>query len=238
MAVHYRTLGFVLTKEDVREADQVFSVFTEDFGKIKALGKAIRKIKSKLRSGIDLFYLSEIEFIQGKNYKTLTDAAVIGKHKNIRENLQIMEISQRISQAVDTLIKGEEKDERIFSLLKETFKELNNYQLPVTSYQLLYFHFFWTLVSLLGYQMDLRHCSKCGEKLTPQIMNFSPEHRGIICLTCSDDSIKAKVKISPETVKVLRIIQQGKKDVLQKLKIEKDCLAELDQVSETYLISF
>lgn len=238
MAVHYRTLGFVLAKEDVREADQVFSVFTEDFGKIKLLGKAIRKIKSKLRSGIDLFYLSEIEFIQGRNYKTLTDAAVVEKHKNIRDNLQIMEIAEKISKAADTLIKGQEKDERIFELLKETFKELNNYQLPATSYQLLYFYFFWTLVSLLGYQMDLYLCSKCGEKLTAQTMNFSPEHKGIICLICSDDSIKGKVKISPETVKVLRIIQQDRKDVLDKLKIEKDCLEELNQLSQTYLISF
>ena len=84
MAVHYRTQGFVLRKTDLREADQVFSIYTKDFGKLKILGKAIRKIKSKLRSGADLFYLSELEFIQGKAYKTLTDAIALNKFKNIR----------------------------------------------------------------------------------------------------------------------------------------------------------
>ncbi len=63
MAVHYRTQGFVLKKTDLWEADQVFSIYTQDFGKLKVLGKAIRKIKSKLRSGAELFYLSETEFI-------------------------------------------------------------------------------------------------------------------------------------------------------------------------------
>ncbi len=238
MAVHYRTLGFVLTKEDVREADQVFSVFTKDFGKIKILGRAIRKTKSKLRSGIDLFYLSEIEFIQGKNYKTLTDASAIEKHKNIRKDLEIMETARKISKTADILIKGEEKDERIFNLLIEIFTGLNLISPVYQKYNLLYHYFFWTLVSFLGYQMDLHHCAKCGEKLVSEIMNFSPLHQGIICLRCSDDSIKGKVKISPETVKVLRIIKLKRRDVLEKLKIEKDYLEELSQISETYLISF
>ena len=70
MAVHYRTQAFILNKTDWNEADQIFTVYTEEFGKIKIVAKAIRKIKSKLRSGMDLFYLSEIEFIQGKSYKT------------------------------------------------------------------------------------------------------------------------------------------------------------------------
>ena len=86
--------------------------------------------------------------------------------------------------------------------------------------------------------MDLQHCSLCREKLVEEIMNFSPEHKGIICLRCSDDSIKGKVGISPNTIKVLRIIQQGEKDVFNRLKIEKQCLDELEEITQTYLISF
>ncbi|MBU4204806.1 recombination protein O N-terminal domain-containing protein [Patescibacteria group bacterium] len=73
MALHYRTIGFVLKKNDIGEADRIFTVFTLDFGKVKISGKAIRKIASKLKGGIDVISLSEIEFIQGKAYKTLTD---------------------------------------------------------------------------------------------------------------------------------------------------------------------
>lgn len=230
MAVHYRALGFILTKENVREADQLFSIYTKDSGKVKILARAIRKITSKLRSGIDLFYLSEIEFIQGRNYKTLIDAAAIKKYKAIRQNLETMEIAQRISKSADVLIKGQEKDERIFNLLIDVFN------LQLTS--IVYHYFFWTLVSLLGYQIDLYRCSKCGEELSPKIMNFSPEYKGIICLKCSDDSIKNKVIIFPETVKILRIIQQGRRDILDKLKIENKYLGQLDRAAETYLISF
>ncbi|NQU82868.1 MAG: recombination protein O N-terminal domain-containing protein, partial [Parcubacteria group bacterium] len=76
---HYRTRGFFLKNEARGEADEIFTLFTSDFGRIRVLGRAIRKITSKLRSGAGLFYYSEIEFIQGKQYKTLTDAVLIDK---------------------------------------------------------------------------------------------------------------------------------------------------------------
>ena len=110
MAIHYRTRGFILKKTDLREADQVFDIYTKDFGRLKILGKAVRKIKSKLRTGAELFYLSEIEFIQGRTYKTLADAVSIERYENIRKDLEKLEIFYQIAEVTDNLIKGQEKD--------------------------------------------------------------------------------------------------------------------------------
>lgn len=129
MAVHYRTLGFIFKKTDRGEADQLFTIFTKDFGKLEILGKAIRKIKSKLRSGAELFYFSEIEFIQGKTHKTLTDAILIEKFENIKKDLGKLKIAHKITDVVDGLVGGQEKDENIFNLLNEVFKRLNNLKL-------------------------------------------------------------------------------------------------------------
>ena len=51
MFTHYRTKGFILKKRNQGEANQLFTVFTKDFGRIEILGKSIRKITSKLRAG-------------------------------------------------------------------------------------------------------------------------------------------------------------------------------------------
>ncbi len=126
MFVHYRTKGFVFKKVDRGESAQLFSVYTKDFGKLKILGRGIRKISSKLRSGIETFYLSNIEFIQGKSYKTLTDAVVIEKFKDLREDLEKLNIAYRISGILDDFIKGEEKDKKIWDLLIEVFNKLND----------------------------------------------------------------------------------------------------------------
>ena len=110
MFIHYRSQGFILKKENLSESDQLFTIYTEDFGKLEILGKAIRKIKSKLRSGADIFYLSDIEFIQGKTHKTLTDAIVIEKFENLRKHLKRLQIAYKIAEVFDELVKGQEKD--------------------------------------------------------------------------------------------------------------------------------
>ena len=67
MTVHYKTRALVFGKEDRLEADRIFSVFTREYGKLSIAGRGIRKITSKLRGGLDIFCVSDIEFIQGKN---------------------------------------------------------------------------------------------------------------------------------------------------------------------------
>ncbi len=238
MAVFYRTQGFILKKNDLREADQVFVVYTKDFGKLKILGKAIRKIKSKLRAGIDLFYLSEIEFIQGKNHKTLTDAIVIEKFKNIRESPEKIKIAYKIAEAADNLIRGEEQDEQVWVLLAEVFNKLkieNLLKIENWKLKIIYYYFLWNLLAILGYQIDLYHCVKCQEKLIPGLMNFSSENNGIVCLRCSDDSTKDKILISAETIKIFRLFLDQNWKILSRLKIEKEQRKELEEVSQSHI---
>jgi len=39
MFTHYRTQGIFLKKEDRGEADQLFTIYTKDYGKLEILGK-------------------------------------------------------------------------------------------------------------------------------------------------------------------------------------------------------
>lgn len=234
MAVHYRTQGFVLKKNDLGEADQIFTIFTKDFGKLKILGKAIRKIKSKLRAGIGPFYLSEIEFIQGKNHKTLTDAAIITKFENIKKDLDKLETIQRITETLDELVKGEEKDDKIWDLLSEAFEKLNNHKPQTTNYKLINYYFLWNLLSILGYQIDLYNCANCQKKLTPKKLYFNPEE-GIICENCSG-GIKDKDDISPDVIKILRLFTKKDWQTLSRLKIKDSHQKELESISESAII--
>jgi DNA repair protein RecO (recombination protein O) len=232
MAVHYRTQAFILNKTDWNEADQIFTVYTEEFGKIKVAAKAIRKIKSKLRSGMDLFYLSEIEFIQGKTYKTLTDALVIDKFENIRENLEKLEVVSQIAEALDGLVHEQEQDKEIWNLLNEAFDKLCD---GPAHHNLIYHYFLWNLFSLLGYQFDSYHCIVCQKKLSPAKLYFNPE--GIVCSDCSDRA-EQKIEISPEVVKILRIILKKEWNVLSRLKMSQNQEELLKKISTAHLLFY
>lgn len=231
MFIHYRTKGFVFKKVDRGESAQLFSVYTKDFGKLKILGRGIRKISSKLRSGIETFYLSKIEFIQGKSYKTLTDAVVIEKFKDLREDLEKLNIAYRIAGILDDLIKGEEKDKRIWDLLIEVFNKLNDSKFK--NPELIYYYFFWNFLSLLGYRPEMYSCSACGNKLKPEKLYFTPSQGGVICKDCFKDE-KSDIEIKPEIVKIIRIIINNNIKIISRLNIDKKYIKSLKEASNNY----
>lgn len=234
MFVHFKTQGLILKKEDRGEADQIFTIFTKDFGRLEILGKGIRKIFSKLRPAMEIFYLSEVEFIQGKTYKTLTDAIVIEKFKNLRKSLKRLAIAYHISDVIVSLIKAEEKDEKIWNLMLETFKNLNNPNLQFAVCNLQYYYFFWNLISYLGHRPELYFCLLCQRKLKQKSHYFSSKEGGVICESCFRKNINGK-KIKSSTIKILRTMFEKNFDFFKRLKIKKDDFENLKEISENYL---
>lgn len=232
MFIYYRTIGLIVKKTDLNEADQLLTIYTKDFGKLEILAKAIRKINSKLRSGVDLFYLSEIEFIQGRVYKTLTDALLIEKYEDLKD-LGKFKIALALSDLLDTFLRGEEPDEKIWHLLTEIFQKLNTSNLKPLTYNLIYYYFFWNFFSFLGYQIDFYNCSFCQKKLQPEKLYFEPKEGGIICSRCSK-KLKGGKEIIPGTIKIIRILLKRDWLTLEKLRIKKEDLKSLKETSEQF----
>ena len=208
MAIHYRTRGIFLRKADLREADQLFTVYTEDFGKIKVLGRAIRKINSKLRGGAGLFYLSEIEFIQGKTHKTLTDAILIDKFSDIRKDLGKLRIIYQIAAIIDKLVIKEEKDANIWELLSEVSRKLDSHTLVASSYWLIYYYFFWHLISLLGYHPKIENCFIQGKAIDCDIIKI------LKLIFKKDWQILSRLKLTASHSELLKNISEWYKNLV------------------------
>ncbi len=245
MTVQYRTKGFVFKREDRLEADRVFSVFTYDFGRIEIFAKAIRKMASKLKSGIEIFSLAELSFIQGRNRKTLTDALLIQKFRSISESPEKMAISINACNLLHSFIKGQEPDEKIWNLVLDFFQKLDTHPWMVShsstfSHEQIhnvqfawYYCFFWNFISALGYGPEIYKCSHCSQKLNPYHLYFSNEQGGIVCKSCLKLSTDAK-KINSNVVKIMRLMLTREWDILSKLKIEVSSRNLLQSVSDGY----
>lgn len=236
MFVHYRTRGIVVKKDDRGEFDQLLTVYCQKFGKLEILGKAVKKIDSKLRAGTDIFYLSDIEFIQGKSRKILTDAVLVKKFQNLRNSLLKLKIAYKISDVLDSLIKGQEADEKNWQLLVETLERLDKEESAGRQTEIIYYYFFWKFVSFLGYRPELYCCPICQNKLRPGQLGFDFRENGVICQSCFKES-KLIRQISPEAVKVLRVIVGSHFKDLIKLKIDGQYLKELKLISEKYYLA-
>jgi DNA repair protein RecO (recombination protein O) len=246
---HYKTKGICLKKQEKGEADFLLMVFTEEFGRIEVLAKGVRKISSKLKYGTELFCLIDIEFIQGKGYKTLTDVIVLDKFKSIKSAPANFDVAEKIASVMNALCLKEEKDDQVWRLLIEIFQRLSNYQLLTTNYQLTYqlayYFFLWNLFSILGYAPELYNCVYCKKKLLPENLYFCSEQGGIICSGCSK-SINYKTgrsakfvifAVSVNVVKMLRVFIQKDWGFVKKIKIDKNCENQLQKISNLYQVT-
>ena len=217
MALHYRTCGFVIKKRDSGETDRIFTFLTKDFGKINIQGKAIRKIASKLKGGVDPTAFLEIEFIQGKAYKTLTDAIVVKNFKEIKKDLSKLRVVDKMGEILSNLSSKEERDENVFNLLKTTYSKLDDPTFKDSLLPMVYFYFVWNLFSLLGFKPEVYKCTSCRGKLNPRLIYFSSIDGGVVCGHCSSRKKECK-PINTDVVKILRLILKRSWDTLSKLK--------------------
>lgn len=229
MFTHYGARGFILKACDKGEADQSFTVFSEEFGKLVILAKAARKMKSKLKGGLNLFSLSEIEFIQGKSRKTLTDAKPVKMFSNIRKDLGSLRVAFRISETLDSLTGREEPDRRIWILLEECLEALD--KKPALKRNLVYYYFFWNLADFLGFKPALHYCALCQEKIVSENLYFDSGSGGTICGKCFKGE---GTRASRDAIKIIRVILEKDLEKLSKLKLSEAHFIDLEKISEEF----
>ncbi len=183
MFTRYYTEGIVLSELVAGEADKIFVVYTREFGKIDLRGRSIRKGNSKLGMNFQLFSYVNIGFVQGKNYKTITDVFSICSFKGAKKNLGKLSLFYRISESMLSLIKGEEKDERIFAFLLSAFKKIEKTNLSRKEIELFYCFFSFQLLRLLGYEPRLRNCAICRKEIEKDCY-FDSKKGGVTCREC------------------------------------------------------
>jgi DNA repair protein RecO (recombination protein O) len=231
----FRAQGFVLKEKEIDEADLLFFVFSREFGRLDLLAKSARKISSKLRREIEIFSLVEIGFIEGKKGERLVETKTLNRFSRIKNDLERLFLAQKISEVSDLLIRGSEKEEKIFELFKETFDKLNSFSFEKK--ELLFCYFFWNLIFILGFFPNLNECAFCNKKIKEDCF-FSFGTGQILCRKCKRLKFNSKEKIFPldfSTIKLLKLTLRRNFNFLERIKTPKKVLKQCLEFSEKWL---
>jgi len=227
----YRTDGFVLEKTDRFEADQLFVVYTKDYGRIEVMGKGIRKIASKLRAGADILRFSEIEFIQGKNSKTLTDSLCKNRFTSISSDQKKIAAALGIAGFTAALSKNSEAEERVWDLLQETLFFLEGS--PAQAARAIQHSYYWNLLSILGWRPNFENCCVCGIKLEDNATAFTGSEKGIVCPGCAKKFLPVHA-IGADIFKLLKMISGRRPAQLGALRIASSQDRALEALQKIY----
>ena len=120
-----KTLGFVLRRTNYGEADRILNLITPQ-GKISAIAKGVRKPKSKLAGGVEMFSKIElcIHFGRGE-LGIVTSARMLRYYSKILADYERMEVAAWVLKRVSGLADSSDSPE-YFKIVEQVLLELDN----------------------------------------------------------------------------------------------------------------
>lgn len=148
----FSTQAIILRRTNYGEADRILSLITPDRGKLSAIAKGVRKSKSKLAGGLELFASSEVSITEGKsNMGVITAARLIRFYGKILHDYDRMQFGYQliktVSHAAETVAEPE-----FYYLLRDSFTYLDE---PIIDYRLVELWFHLRLTAILGLALNL-----------------------------------------------------------------------------------
>lgn len=188
------TTGIVLTRTDFGEADRIVTVLTPDRGKLRLMAKGVRKIKSRLAGGIELFSVSQLTYIPGrKEIHTLVSSRLETHYGNIVKDLDrtmlAYELMKRINRATE-----DAPDAEYFELLKISLGALDG-DVDVTILEL---WFDARLLRLGGHQPNLSTDNKGVKLEAGKLYTFDFESMAF--------AVAEQGLLTPDHIKFLRLV--------------------------------
>ncbi len=158
-----RTRAIVLRRTNYGEADRILQLLTPD-GKRSVMARGVRREKSRLAGGIELFAVSDVVIGQGKGeLGILTSARLIQFYSHIMEDYDRMQFAYSVIKFVSKASETVDEPEW-YDVLQEVLMGLDVHSIPLAMIQAwFYLHY----AALLGHELSLWHDS-AGEKLSAE----------------------------------------------------------------------
>jgi DNA repair protein RecO (recombination protein O) len=173
----YQTTGIIIGRTNFGEADRVVRFITPEHGKVAAVAKGIRKIKSRSGGHLELFGEAALMLISGRNLETVASARLIWYPHRLVGDYQRLGLAFAMAKATDRLTEPGQATPGLYQLLREGLGALD----AGAGGPLIELWFKLRLLNALGYRPELSACIICGRHSPELEYAFSAERGGIVC---------------------------------------------------------
>jgi DNA repair protein RecO (recombination protein O) len=161
---------------------------------------------------------------------TITGSQTISPFLALKSDLELSSLSLYAAELVDQFAAEHVGNYPLFRLLLETLNNLCQNE----NCELARHYFELHLLSEVGYRPQLQQCVACGREPTPVTNAFSASTGGVLCPNCSHGTSFTR-SLSADALKVLRLLQSERYDIVRRLKINQALSLELDSVIRGYI---
>lgn len=199
----YRDEAIVLRTQKLGEADRIVTLLTRTHGKVRAVGKGVRRTSSRFGARLEPFMQIDVQLHAGRNLDIVTQVETLGAHgRALSEDYSLYTAGAAMLETADRLVEAEhEPAVPQYWLLAGALRALAQREhvpgLVLDSYLL-------RALAIAGWAPSFTECARCGEPGPHR--SFSLGHGGAVCPSCRPPGSTSP---APETFVLLAALLSG-----------------------------
>jgi DNA repair protein RecO (recombination protein O) len=181
-----KTEAVVLRSMRYGEADRILHVYTPGRGRVGAIAKGVRRVRSRFGGRLEPFMRLHLELHEGRGeLLTVTGAQTIDSYAQLRTDARSLDAAARACDAVGRLFETTEPHPGVFNLLCRLLSMLDATGEGASS-RAAALAFRLKLLLAAGLSPQLGACASCGER--EHLIGFSGASGGVVCAACEAGS--------------------------------------------------
>lgn len=199
----YRDEGIVLRAQKLGEADRIVTLLTRHHGKVRAVGKGVRRTSSRFGSRLEPFMVADLQLHSGRSLDIVTQAETLGPYgRQISTDYGLWTTGTAMLETAERLVEAEgEPAVQQYLLLVGAVRALAERAhapgLVLDSYLL-------RALSVAGWAPTFTDCARCGAA-GPHTA-FAVGSGGAVCARCRPPGSASP---APETFGLLAALLTG-----------------------------
>ena len=228
-----KATAIVLRTVEFSETSSIVTLFTREFGKVRALGKGARRPKGPFESALDLLAVCRIVFLRKSSeaLDLLTEAKLERRFRAPGRDLSCLYAAYYVAELLSELTDDYDPHPQLFDLAEATLVALAaGGEVPrlVLRFELI-------ALRLLGHLPSLAMCVECGAEVhrTGRVA-FGQLSGGVLCSNCRVGK-KQVVSVSAPVIEALATFADEESETWQTMQIDSGFRGELRGVLNHYL---
>ncbi len=225
----FTTEGLIIKEQNTGESDKLVTVFTKQYGVIRAFVSGARTINSKKGSATSLLCYSALSIAKRKDTYKIYEAQPISMFFTAGTDIEKLTVSQYFCELALTFCPLETPNEEFLRVLLNSLHFVANNKYPLKQIKAITE---FRIMALSGYMPDLVACSNCG-KFEDNIMFFDVTNGKLICNECNINNVG--VMLNKTVLSALRHIVFSDIAKLYNFTVPEDDLKLLGYITENYV---
>ena len=199
-----KATALVLRTTDWSESSRIATLWTREFGKVRALAKGGRRLKSNFENALDLLTLCSIVFLRKSSggLDLLTEAQVIRRFPRLRTDLNALYAAYYVAELLADWTQDYDPHPLLFDEAVDVLQTLGGKEGAGVECGSRVARFEMVLLRELGYSPVLDRCAACGGSVGAMECAFSAAANGVLCNRCRSNQRDSR-PLSPPTWQTL-----------------------------------